>query len=74
MRPGYAAEDGAALHFIGTELSRVVASRPEARGYRLDAIGERVVEMRIATTYLGDARAAAPLTPLPEAISTAAAA
>ncbi len=73
MRCGYAAEDGAALHFVGAELHRVVASRPEARGYRLDALGERVVEMRIATTYLGDAQIA-PHLPLPEAISTAAAA
>jgi dipeptidase E len=72
-RGGYAAEDGAALHFVGTELSRVVASRPEARGYRLDAMGERVVEMRIATTYLGDAKAPAPI-PWPEAMSTAVAA
>jgi len=74
MRPGYAAEDGAALHFVGTELSRVVASRPEARGYRLDPLGERVVEMRIATTYLGDSRGLAPLSAAPEAISTAVAA
>jgi dipeptidase E len=73
MRPGYAAEDGAALHFVGTELSRVVASRPEARGYRLDAVGERVVEMRIATAYLGDPQPV-PLIPLPEAMSTAVAA
>jgi dipeptidase E len=73
MRPGYAAEDGAALHFVGAELSRVVASRPAARGYRLDAIGERVVEMRIATAFLGDQRGA-PLLPLPEAMSTAVAA
>jgi dipeptidase E len=71
MRPGYAAEDGAALHFTGTELSRVVASRPEARGYRLDPLGERVVEMRIEATYLGDA-SATPLMPASEAISTAA--
>lgn len=73
MRPGYAAEDGAALHFVGSELRRVVASRPEARGYRLDAAGERVVEMRIATAYLGDA-GAPPFVPLPEAMSTAVAA
>jgi len=73
MRSGYAAEDGAALHFVGTELSRVVASRPAARGYRLDAVGDRVVEMRIATTYLGDS-GAPPLAPLPEAMSTALAA
>jgi dipeptidase E len=73
MRPGYAAEDGAALHFVGTELHRVVASRPAARGYRLDAVGDRVVEMRIATAYLGDA-GVAPLFPLPEAMSTVVAA
>jgi dipeptidase E len=72
MNRGYAAEDGAALHFRGTELERVVASRPAARGYRLDPLGERVVEMRIATTFLGDG-APAPTAAIPEAISTAAA-
>lgn len=72
MRGGYAAEDGAALHFTGTELARVVASRPHSRGYRLDAHGGRVVEMRIATRYLGDAGAS--VAPLPEAMSTAIAA
>jgi dipeptidase E len=70
MRAGYAAGDGAALHFCDTELSRVVSSRPEARGYRLDVSGRRVVEMRIATTYLGY-RGADPAKPLPEALSTA---
>lgn len=70
MRPGYAAEDGAALHFVGTELHRVVASRPEARGYRLDAVGERVAETGIATAYLGGA-GAPPFTPPAEATSTA---
>ena len=39
MLPGYAAGDGAALHFTGTELCRVVASRPEARGYRVEVEG-----------------------------------
>jgi peptidase E len=70
MRPGYAAEDGAALHFTGEELSRVISSRPDAHGYRLDVSGQRVVEMRIATTFLGD-RGALPAAPLPEALSTA---
>jgi peptidase E len=73
MCGGYAAEDGAALHFRGEELSRVVASRPQARGYRLDTAGSRVVEMQIATTYLGD-RDAPPAAPLPVALSTAPAA
>ena len=70
MIAGYAAEDGAALHFSGQELSRVISSRPEAHGYRLDVSGQRVVEMKIATTYLGD-RGVVPEAPLPEALSTA---
>ena len=70
MRPGYAAGDGAALHFNGAELSRVVASRPQARGYRVDLSEGQVVETRIATAFLGDAAASAP----PEALSTAVAA
>jgi peptidase E len=60
MRSGYAAEDGAALHFVDDELSRVVASRPESRGYRLDASDGRVREVRLATTYLGDSPPGAP--------------
>ena len=72
MRPGYAAEDGAALHFSDAELRCVVASRPAARGYRLDTVGERVVEMRIATDFLGNGRR--PVAPVPEALSTAIAA
>ena len=71
MASGYAAEDGAALHFVEDELSRVVASRPSARGYRLDAVGNRVVEMRIATTYLGETTTPSPP---PEPVSTAVAA
>jgi peptidase E len=37
MTPGYAAEDGAALHFVGTDLHRVVSSRPKAKAYRVEA-------------------------------------
>jgi dipeptidase E len=73
MCGGYAAEDGAALHFVGQELSHVVSSRPKAFGYRLDVTGRRMVEMRIATAYLDD-RDAAPTAPLPETLSTAPAA
>ena len=35
MCPGYAAEDGAALHFVGERLARAVSSRPGARAYRM---------------------------------------
>jgi len=72
MRSGYAAEDGAGLHFVGRELNRVVASRPAARGYRLDPVGERVMEIRLATTYLGDPPA--PVATLGESAATVVAA
>jgi dipeptidase E len=49
---GYAAEDGAALRFVGTELAEVVSSRPEARAYRLERRGPMVMETRLATRYL----------------------
>jgi dipeptidase E len=40
MRPGYAVQDGAALHFEGAELARVVSSRARARAFRVDHDGE----------------------------------
>ena len=51
---GYAADDGAALVFHGTEVAEVVASRPDARGYRVEraATGD-VVETELPTRYLG---------------------
>ena len=63
MPAGYAAEDGAALRFVGDELVEVVASRPEARAYKLERRGSRVLETRLATRYLG-AEAPAALIPL----------
>jgi peptidase E len=52
MPGGYAAEDGAALRFVGDELVEVVSSRPEARAYRLERRGLLVMETRLATRYL----------------------
>jgi peptidase E len=50
---GYAADDGAALHFVGTKLKEAVSSRPEARAYRVEMKRGRVVETALATRYLG---------------------
>ena len=50
MRPGYAADDGAALHFVGTELREVVTSRRDAAAYWIDATGEE----KLATRFLAD--------------------
>ena len=60
MPGGYAAEDGAALHFVGEDMARVVSSRPAARAYRVDAVGDEVVELALPVTYLGAADAAEP--------------
>ena len=49
MRPGYAAEDGAALHFTGEELSRVISSRPG--GARLPARRRRPARGRDADRH-----------------------
>jgi dipeptidase E len=52
--PGYAADDGAALHFVGGRLREVVTSRPEAGAYRVRLKNGRVVERRLPTRYLGE--------------------
>jgi ABC-type multidrug transport system fused ATPase/permease subunit len=44
---GLAAEDGAAAHFVGTELQEVVASATGARVYRVDRNGERPLTTRV---------------------------
>jgi len=60
MPPAYAADDGAALHFIGHDLAQVVASRPHARAYRVELRQGHAVTTQLATRYLGD-RDAVPL-------------
>jgi peptidase E len=56
MAPGYAAEDGAALHFVGGELAGVVTSRPGARAYRVDAADGGARETPLQAVCLRDAR------------------
>lgn len=41
---GYAADDGAALHFVGTELREVIAAREGARAYRVEPGAETPLE------------------------------
>jgi dipeptidase E len=52
MRPGFAADDGVALHFRGTLLERAVSSRPTARAYRVEPARESVVEVPLEVTHL----------------------
>ena len=39
MPGGFAASDGAALHFVGDGLHRAVGSRPDAKAYRVEKVG-----------------------------------
>jgi peptidase E len=50
---GYAAEDGAALHFTNGELTNVVASRPQATAYKLTQAPTGPMEQRLPTRFLG---------------------
>jgi dipeptidase E len=43
---GYAADDGAALHFVGTELREVVSVRDGATAYRVEPGSETPLEAR----------------------------
>jgi peptidase E len=45
--PGYAADDEVALHFVGTELHEVVATRSDAHGYRVEPEAETKLEARL---------------------------
>lgn len=49
IKPGLAADDGVALHFIGQDLHCVVSSRPDAKAYR---VGEGY-EYELETRFIG---------------------
>lgn len=55
MGPGFAAEDGTALHFVGDELAHVVASRPGARAFAVSAsLDGEILQRPLDVAYLGD--------------------
>lgn len=47
-----ALDDGAAAHFVGRKLLRVLCSRPKAGAYRVQRDGRKVVEVRLPVTRL----------------------
>jgi dipeptidase E len=49
---GYGVDDGAALHFIGSELTAVVSSRPQATAYHLRREGDQLNETPLLHRYL----------------------
>ena len=65
---GYAADDGAALHFIGQELKGVVSSRETARAYSVRLVGFQVEEVVLDTVWLGSTGRPAISTGIPSTI------
>ncbi|MEP7145748.1 MAG: Type 1 glutamine amidotransferase-like domain-containing protein [bacterium] len=53
IEEGYGAEDGAAIHFVGTEPLRVITSRPGVTAYKVTAIKNKISEIPMQSTYLG---------------------
>jgi peptidase E len=53
MTPGFGVDDGAALHFRGTELFDVVSSKPRAGAQHVELVDGRVVETPLSPRYLG---------------------
>jgi dipeptidase E len=52
INAGYAADDGAALHFSGTGLTKTVSSRPSARAYKVYKDSGGVIEEEIVPELL----------------------
>jgi hypothetical protein len=55
MSDGFAADDGAALHFIDGVFAKAVSSRAKARVYRVERTSDGVEEKALETEFLGAA-------------------
>ncbi|MCP3029350.1 peptidase E [Halobacillus sp. A5] len=53
LAAGYALDDGAAIHFTGQKIKRIVGSRKNARAYKLQA-KETLQETAMAVEFLGE--------------------
>lgn len=54
IKPGLALDDGVAAHFIGTERTRLVSSRPNARAWEVTGTSEDVTETPLTVDFLGE--------------------
>jgi dipeptidase E len=62
MLPGFAVDDGVALHFHGVNLARVVSSRAGAGASHVKRVGAEIVEIALNVTQLAaNAIAASPV-------------
>ncbi len=52
LPPGYAADDGAAIHFMDDQIHECIASRPAAEVFELNLAGNQIHESPLKTRYL----------------------
>jgi dipeptidase E len=62
--PGWGVDDGAGLLFRGTRVAEIVASRPEARAYRVHVVDGKAVEEAVEPRVLAARAHADPATSL----------
>jgi dipeptidase E len=55
IAPGFAIDDGAAMHFVNGEVHRIVASRSGAKAYRVGVANGAVLEEPMEVEYLNPA-------------------
>lgn len=60
---GWAADDGVGMLFRGARLERAVSSRPDARAYRVERVGDEVLSTPLLPTWLQTAERAIRSTP-----------
>lgn len=53
MMAGYAFDDSAAGHFVDGKLKTCVSSKPNAKGYYVEAVNGEAVETMLETQFLG---------------------
>lgn len=68
LAAGYAADDGAALHFVDGGLKGVVSSREAARAYLVRRVGTEAEEVPLDTVWLGSTARPAINTGIPSTI------
>ena len=53
LASGYAADDGAALHFVNGTFAEAISSKPASRAFHLEMKDGEVVQTRLDVRYLG---------------------
>jgi dipeptidase E len=53
LPPGHGLDDGCALHYQDGRIKRVIASRPQARAYRVEVLDGKLVETTVKADFLG---------------------